>query len=140
MARLHPYEYTYFNRLAGGVDEARGRYMLDYWGLSFKQAAQALEAKLAAERGEEPPKDRPWKLAVCGPHRSPQVELGAGFRNHLGSERRRFRHDAGRVLLREFDAPVMAEITRAGTVYARVYDIRGRSFESLLTQPGLGGK
>ena len=35
-----------------------------------------------------------------------------------------------------FDAPVMAEIRRAGVVYARVYDIRGRSFPSLLTMPG----
>ena len=32
MARLHPYEYTHFNRLAGGVRRARDRYMLDYWG------------------------------------------------------------------------------------------------------------
>src|SRR6266446_8899128 len=36
MVRLHPYEYTDFNGLAGGVAGARDRYMLDYWGLSFK--------------------------------------------------------------------------------------------------------
>src|SRR5215470_12733536 len=29
MVRLHPYEYTHFNRLAGGVAAARERYMLD---------------------------------------------------------------------------------------------------------------
>jgi hypothetical protein len=28
-------------------------------------------------------------------------------------------------------APVMVEIAREGVVYARVYDIRGRSFTSL---------
>src|SRR5262249_17359518 len=47
MVRLHPYEYTDFNGLAGGVAGARDRYMLDYWGLSFKQASQALRARLA---------------------------------------------------------------------------------------------
>ena len=35
MARLHPYEYTHFNHIAGGVAGARPRYMLDYWGLSM---------------------------------------------------------------------------------------------------------
>ena len=32
---------------------------------------------------------------------------------------------------------MLAEIVRDGVVYARVYDIRGRSFPRLLTQPGL---
>ena len=37
----------------------------------------------------------------------------------------------------KLDAPVLAEIVRDGVVYARVYDIRGRSIPTLLTQPGL---
>src|SRR5262249_49071868 len=49
MAKLHPYEYTSFNWASGGVRHARGRYMLDYWGLSFKQASQTLLAKLAEQ-------------------------------------------------------------------------------------------
>ena len=57
---------------------ARDRYMLDYWGLSFKQASHGLAAKLA-ELKLTRPADRRWKLAVCGPHRSPQVELGPDF-------------------------------------------------------------
>jgi hypothetical protein len=48
MVRIHPYEYTYFNRFIGGVSGARGRYMLDYWPLSFNQASQALHAWLTA--------------------------------------------------------------------------------------------
>jgi hypothetical protein len=46
MVRLHPYQYTHFNVLAGGIRAADDRYMLDYWGLSFKQAAQELRARL----------------------------------------------------------------------------------------------
>src|SRR5262249_46626779 len=47
--RLHPYQYTYVNHLAGGVAATDGRYMRDYWGLSFRQAAAALQARLAAD-------------------------------------------------------------------------------------------
>ena len=46
MVRLHPYQYTHFNHLAGGVQAADEHYMLDYWGLAFKQAADELHAKL----------------------------------------------------------------------------------------------
>src|SRR5262249_44236541 len=78
MVRLHPFEYTHFNRLMGGVAGAHDRYMLDYWRLAFRQPSQGLRARLA-ERGGTNPRARRWKIAVCGPHRSPQVELGPDF-------------------------------------------------------------
>jgi hypothetical protein len=134
MARLHPYEYTYFNRLAGGVAGARERYMLDYWGLSFKQASQGLATWLA-ERHESKPGDRRWKLAVCGPHRSPQVELGPDFETSWDPQGADFALVLGEFYCQTFDAPILVEIVREGVVYARVYDIRGRSFTSLLSTP-----
>ena len=136
MVRLHPYEYTYFNWLAGGVNGARDRYMLDYWGLSFKQASQALLAALA-ERHETKPDGRRWKIAVCGPHRSPQVELGPDFETTWDPRGADFALMLGEYYCVKLDAPLLAEITRDGVVYARVYDIRGRAFPTLLTQPGL---
>lgn len=136
MVRLHPYEYTHFNRIAGGVQSARDRYMLDYWALSFKQASQGLKAKLA-ELGLARPSDRRWKLATCGPHRSPQVELGPDFETTWDPKGADFALMLGEFYCRTFDAPVWVEVARAGAVYARVYDIRGRSYETLLTQPGL---
>jgi hypothetical protein len=134
MIRLHPYEYTFFNRLAGGVAGARGRYMLDYWGLSFKQASQGLAGRLA-ERHESKPSDRRWKLAVCGPHRSPQVELGPDFETSWDPQGADFALMLGEFYCATFDAPILVEIVREGVVYARVYDIRGRSFPSLLATP-----
>ncbi len=134
MVRLHPYEYTYFNRLAGGVAGAHGRYMLDYWGLSFKQASHGLAAKLA-EQHESKPADRRWKLAVCGPHRSPQVELGPDFETTWDPQGADFALMLGEFYCATFDAPILVEIAREGVAYARVYDIRGRSFTSLLTLP-----
>jgi hypothetical protein len=131
MVRLHPYQYTYFNRIAGGVPGAQGRYMLDYWGLSFKQASQALAAKIETDKMQKPV-GRPWKLAVCGPHPSPRVELGPDFAMTWDPQGADFAMMLGVFYCKEFDAPVIAEIRREGILYARVYDIRGRSYPTLL--------
>ena len=139
MVRRHPYEYTSFNRLAGGVAGARDRYMLDYWGLSLKQASQGLAAKIA-ELKLQKPKDRRWKLAVCGHHRSPQVELGPDFETTWNPKGADFAMMLGEFYCRQFDAPVLFEVVRDGVVYARVYDIRDRSYDTLLTQRGLTQK
>ena len=40
--RSHPNQYVYFNRLIGGLPAAYGRYELDYWGSSYRQAAEWL--------------------------------------------------------------------------------------------------
>jgi hypothetical protein len=131
MIRLHPYQYTYFNHFIGGVAGAQKRYMLDYWGLSFKQAAQKLAEKIAADKIPQP-SGRRWKLAVCGPHRSPQVELGPQFETSWDPQGADFALMLGVFYCRELDAPVIAEIRREGVLYARVYDLRGRSYQSLL--------
>lgn len=139
MVRLHPYEYTDFNVLAGGMTSVRDRYMLDYWGLSEKQASLGLAAKIA-ELKLERPAGRRWKLAVCGHHRSPQVELGADFETTWDPAGADFALMLGEFYCRTFDAPLLVEVKRDGVVFARVYDIRGRSYDSLLTQPGLTAK
>ncbi len=43
MARLHPYEYAYFNQLVGGFRGAYGKYETDYWVASMKEAVKWLE-------------------------------------------------------------------------------------------------
>ncbi len=35
---LHPYEYVYYNALVNGVGGAYGRYELDYWCTSLREA------------------------------------------------------------------------------------------------------
>jgi hypothetical protein len=136
MVRLHPYEYTYFNGLSGGVAGARNRYMLDYWGLSLKQASHALLARLA-ERHEIKPRDRRWKIAVCGPHRSPQVVLGPDFDTTWDPSGADFAIMLGEFYCARLDAPLLVDVVRDGVTYARVYDIRGRSIPTLLTRPGV---
>ncbi|WP_257449017.1 hypothetical protein [Archangium lipolyticum] len=43
MVSLHPYQSVYFNRLlAGGLRGAAGRFETDYWGASYREAAEWL--------------------------------------------------------------------------------------------------
>ena len=74
MVRLHPYQYTQFNSLAGGIRAAEEHYMLDYWGLAFKQATQELRTKLEQQSWNRT-KRGPWRVAVCGPNLPAAVEL-----------------------------------------------------------------
>ena len=134
MMRLHPYEYTFFNALAGGVRQAQHEYMLDYWGLAFKQAADELRARLAAA-GERPPQGRRWVVAICGPQSSAQEELGPQFETTFNSKTADFVMSLGTFYCRHLSGPILVSIERDGVVYARVYDVRGARPELLLTQP-----
>jgi hypothetical protein len=134
MIRLHPYQYTHFNHIAGTVRAADDRFMLDYWGLAFKQASDELREQLD-ERQEAPPTGRKWKVAVCGPQRPAQVALGPDFTIGWDSHAADFAMTLGEFYCKGLTAPVMVEIKRDDVVFARVYDIRGRSISSLLSIP-----
>ncbi len=99
MVRLHPYEYTHFNHIVGGVAGARPRYMVDYWGLSMRQASLELRRLLAA-RGEQPRdgnlEGRSLRTASGGASGARRAVFG-----DLEAEGGRLRHDARRVLLRQ---------------------------------------
>jgi Dolichyl-phosphate-mannose-protein mannosyltransferase len=134
MVRLHPYQYVWFNHLAGGVRAAQSNYMLDYWGLAFKQAGEALRRELAA-RGERPPPGHRWKIAVCGPHPPAQVALGDAFEPTWDPKGADFALMLGAFYCAKLDAPMLVEIVRDGVVFARAYELRGRNVENLFTQP-----
>jgi hypothetical protein len=134
MIRLHPYQYTHFNHIAGTVRSADSLFMLDYWGLALKQASDGLRDELV-ERQEVPPRNRKWKVAVCGPQRPAQVALGPDFTIGWDSNAADFAMTLGEFYCKGLTAPVMVEIKRDDVVFARVYDIRGRSISSLLAIP-----
>jgi hypothetical protein len=134
MIRLHPYQYTHFNYIAGTVRQADSLFMLDYWGLALKQASDALKEQIT-ERQESPPVGRKWKVAVCGPQRPAQVALGPDFTIGWDSHAADFAMTLGEFYCKGLTAPVIAEIKRDDVVFARVYDIRGSSISSLLAIP-----
>ncbi|MGB6172094.1 MAG: glycosyltransferase family 39 protein [Xanthobacteraceae bacterium] len=135
MVRLHPYEYTDFNHIAGGVRGAQADFMLDYWGLSLTQASQRLLDYIA--ESHQSPANGHWTVAVCGPHPPVSVALGPQFSNTWDPRGADFAMQLGVFYCAKLDAPLLFEIVRDGVVYARVYDIRGRSIASLLTVPGI---
>jgi Dolichyl-phosphate-mannose-protein mannosyltransferase len=135
MVRLHPYEYTDYNHIAGGVPRARQNYMLDYWGLSLTQASRRLLAEIA-DRDERPPHGQ-WRIAVCGPHPPVAVALGPQFTTTWNPKGADFAMVVGEFYCAKLDAPVVFDIVREGVVYARLYDLRGRTISSLLTVPGI---
>jgi hypothetical protein len=48
-AHLHPYEYIYYNSFIGGVKGAFRDYELDYWGTSYREAANWLNENAAPD-------------------------------------------------------------------------------------------
>jgi len=66
LARLHPYEYLFYNPLVGGLHGAAGRYVTDYWVNIMPEAVKDLDSFLKHD-GEtsSPPHDR-FNVAVCG--------------------------------------------------------------------------
>lgn len=46
MVKNHPYQYTYYNELEGGVKGAYGNYETDYFGASTRQIADWMKANL----------------------------------------------------------------------------------------------
>ena len=45
MVRTHPYQNLYFNALIGGLRGAEGKFDLDYWGLSIREAFEYILAR-----------------------------------------------------------------------------------------------
>jgi hypothetical protein len=134
MVRLHPYQYTAFNLFSGGVRAAQNKYMLDYWGLAFKQAAEELRTRLA-NASERAPQGRRWVVAICGPQSSAQVELGPQFETTFDRKTADFALALGTFYCNHLQHPIMATIEREGVVYAKVYDLRGGPPPQLLTVP-----
>ncbi len=134
MIALHPFQYTYFNMVAGGIRAADKTYMLDYWGLSFKQATDELLGVLD-ERGIQTPEGRRWVVAVCGPHPPAEVRLGDDFLTTWNTKGADFALMLGEFYCAELKAPELVRIERDGVVFARVYDLRGRNIPDLFTLP-----
>lgn len=44
MIRWHPYQNVYFNVLAGGMDNVRQNFEMDYWGTSYKECLEYIAA------------------------------------------------------------------------------------------------
>lgn len=63
---LHPYEYVYYNRLAGNMAQAEKEWEGDYWSSSLREAAAKLEALIPPnEIDGDGLNNAPYRVAVC---------------------------------------------------------------------------
>ena len=127
---IHPYEYTYYNHIVGGVRGADSMFMLDYWGLAFKQASAELD-EYVDQHYRTMPRGRKIKVAVCGPHFAAAAELGPRYEITYDSTTADFALMLGEFYCANVKAPVLAKVERDGVTYATVYDVRGRPFPSV---------
>ena len=94
--RVHPLQLARRRRRA-----ARATATCSTTGVSPSSRPRRHCWRSSPSGSETKPGDRRWKIAVCGPHRSPQVELGPDFETTWDPEGRRLRDDARRILLRQ---------------------------------------
>lgn len=134
MIKLHPLQYTSFNAIAGGVRQAQHKYMLDYWGLAFKQAADELRARLA-KNTDGPPNGRKYIVAICGPQAAAQQDLGPEFETTFDEKQADFAMALGTYYCEYLKSSILVEVMREGVIFARVYDLRGGPTPKLLRQP-----
>ena len=136
MVRLHPYEYTDYNHLAGGVAGRAAKLHARLLG-AVVHASVAAACSPTSPRAMRRRRTDSGRVAVCGPHPPVAVALGPQFTTTWDPKGADFAMMLGEFYCAKLDAPVLFEIVRDGVVYARVYDIRGRSITSLLTVPGI---
>jgi len=124
MVHLHPYEYIYANRFTGDVPGAFGRYELDYWGTSFKEAAQRIQAYVAKEGGVPPGKI--YKIAICGPWDAAMIYLPPDYEPVVANEPAEFFLSTTRWMCQNMrPGKEIIKIKRMGVPLAVVKDLRG---------------
>ncbi len=124
MRQLHPYEYIFINQFAGGVAGAFGRYELDYWGSSFKEAAHDLQNYVAKEGGV--PAGKIYKIAICGPWSAAMIYLPPDYEPVIANEPAEFFLSTTRWLCPNMrPGKEIIKIDRMGAPLAVIKDLRG---------------
>lgn len=123
LARLHPYEYVYYNQLVGGLPGADGKWETDYWADTVREASVLLSAYVAAEG---PLPQEPWPVAVCAESIQAATYLGPEFEVTRDWRRAEFfisptHMDCDTAL----KGRIIATIERVGVTLAVVRDRRG---------------
>jgi hypothetical protein len=80
--RMHPYEYVYYNVLAGGTGGAFRSYEMDYWGTSFDEITRHLNT--TAPTGARVVVHGPTQIVAAGARadldiRSPREGVDTGY-------------------------------------------------------------
>ena len=120
---IYPYQYIAYNMLIGGLPGAAGRFELDYWDTSLRDAGAMLADRIA-KAGEGPP-----QVFVCGNQVSAMTKLPPGSRHT-------FKVEEADYLMSIEPSPCgyiadvtrnrILQITREGVVLSYVIDLRAQ--------------
>ncbi len=91
VARLHPYEYIYYNALVGGTGGAYRKFELDYWGVSFKEITEYMNSTLPEKA----------KVLVYGPEQTIQQYARSDIQVYIPEEQPSVTYDYVAFLTRE---------------------------------------
>lgn len=117
MVALHPYQYTYFNQVVGGIAGADGRYETDYWGTSYREAVEGLASVVDA--------DTQWTLHCFGAKWLAEPFLPENIRYVDNIADADFYLSITRLNMhRMVDAPVIVQVERNGVPLALIKDLR----------------
>lgn len=123
LARLHPYQYVYYNHLAGSLKQAETRWEGDYWSSSVRAAALMLDQYVSRN---EPARAALYLVAVCAESLQADVFLDRRFRITSDWEAADFYISSTNMHCdRVMQGRVIARIERMGAVLAVVKDRRG---------------
>ena len=129
MVRLHPYEYIYANSLWGGVPGIYGKYELDYWGASFKEAAQQLQQFVNHEGGIPPGKI--YRIAICGPWDAAMIYLPPDYDSVVANKPAEFFLSTTRWMCQNMrQGKEIIRIEREGVPLSIIKDLRGLPAEN----------
>lgn len=124
MIALHPYEYIYVNELDGGVQGAFGEYELDYWGSSFKEAGEKLQAYVNAHGGVPP--GEIYRVAICGSWSAFSIHMPPNYEHVPANEPAEFFLATTRWMCHNMrEGKEVVRVERMGAPLSIIKDLRG---------------
>jgi hypothetical protein len=119
LIQLHPYEYIFYNHLAGSNATAEAEWESDYWSSSLREAAKALQSLPL------PTREAPYLVAVCA-----ESVQGSAYLDHRFQVTKDwvaadfFMSSTNMHCDQVLQGEVIAEVRRLGTLLAVVKDRR----------------
>lgn len=130
LIRLHPYEYIFYNHLAGDTAVAEKHWESDYWSSSLREASKTLMSMTL------PPKTTPYLVAVCAESFQGSAYLDKRFEVTKNWDAADFYMSSTNMHCDQvLQGKVIGEIKRLGTILAVVKDRRMLEGEARYATP-----
>lgn len=130
LIHLHPYEYIFYNHLAGDTAVAEKHWESDYWSSSLREASKTLTSMTL------PPKATPYLVAVCAESFQGSAYLDQRFEVTKNWDAADFYMSSTNMHCDQvLQGKVIAEIKRLGTILAVVKDRRMLEGEARYATP-----